>query len=571
MRRKLNSTRKLTWRNPLLDVSPKPFLDGQVYPLAKGSPEDLKAHEILRRFYTHERAYGEEDAARLRRFIEEPDKQIFVIWGDIGIGKSSFLRYQLASLMEMYPNRFYYGVVDMLRAHTSDAREQLEKQVCDIARAYFRDKLGGLRKGLYPYARHKAAEDYGADDTPELQTQTAIILEETHKIAGSPSSASTADCLLDAIEISDGPPLFIAVDNLDRAVGEDQHLMADLAARKLHNAKIYLILSLRSSSRILLDDANILGMSEKSEMILSPVNAVAMLRLRFSLSKNGADLTKVEFPRSTKDAQGPKTFPELLEVFLKSDSGQFVIDLAGSNSRKLIDFVSRIVYSKQLDSVKNITSPESCIAALLMPDQASFYPELSYILNLFDNGEDTEPGSTLIRFRVLEFIWKSGGVLPQERRFTTYFASLGYLDRVKEVIATFVGAGVLQTDPPRSADDIRQANLSSLGKIEATKNSAAQYFGKLLKSPWYFVCVKNDISIPEQLFRKDLEGVEYLPDRRFIDFLKEEEDAERRRSIEWQRRHGRIISPIVLDQPWTIAEVALDQKSKGSRLGGPAG
>jgi hypothetical protein len=563
--KKPNVRRKLTWRNPLSDFSPRPYLGAPLFPSARGSEDDLKAAQILRRFYTAQRSGGEQDARRLRTYISARDKRAFVIWGDIGIGKTTFVRCELAFLRDANPGSFYYGVIDMLRASTHDAREQLERLLIDLLEDYFRDNLGGLRKGLRPYAEYKAKKHYDSSHNEELHALTNEVVEAT--LAATHSER--ANCLLDAIEIAPGPPLFIAIDNLDRAVGENQNIITDLVARRLQNSKIYLIFSLRSSSRILLDDSKILGFFDKSFMHLSAVDMHAMLRRRFEMSESGEALRDIKLPLDGRDKEDDRqitTFPELLQSFLTSEAGEFVLDLAGTNSRKVLDFVSRVIYSDQLDGISNARYPESCIAALLMLDQATFDPELSYILNLFDNEEPSAPGNCLIRYRVFEYLEQSGEVSFYERRFTNHFASLGYLGRVKEVIATFVGAGLAQTNPHRTADNVRQSELSATDIISLVKTNAAQY-RKLLRSPWYFISAKNDSHIHDHLIQRNKDGTEYVRDVDFIDFLKTEEDEERRRIRDWEHKKGRNNPVITLDQPWTIARNALKKRERGSPSG----
>jgi hypothetical protein len=553
---KPNVMRRLTWRNPLSSVSPRPYLNSPIFPKDQSSVEYQKARDVLWRFYTSDRD-GEDDARKLIDFILNPEKQCFVIWGDIGIGKSWFVRYQLESLKESSTQVFYHGIVDMLRASIQDARSQLEGQMTLVLESYFRDTLSGLKKGLQTFADNRAGILYLDHASEEFRAEANSIREKIIVSTGS----ERLQFLLDAIECAPGPPLFVAIDNIDRAIGADQNLIADLVARRLHNSKIYLIFSLRSSSRILLDHDEILGFFEKSEMHLSSVRFPSMLRPRFANARDGEELLALRLPTGARDEE-PCTFTELLESFLASEAGEFVLDLAGTNSRKLLDFISRILFSNHLaSSVRNIRDPEACIAALLMLDQPKFDPELSYILNLFDNGEPSSPGNSLIRFRVQEYLRQAGEVSFQERHCVNYFNSLGYsLERVKEVLATFVGVGLAQTNPPRTAENIRQKQLSEIGSVNLTAGTAAQY-DKLLKSPWYFISVKNDTFVPDNLIKTDEFGYEYVKNSDFIDFIKNEEDQERRRSVEWVKRNGKQMTFIQTSQPWALARAALSKKS----------
>lgn len=559
--RKPNIVRRIMWRNPLLDFAPLPYLAAPIFPKDEGTPQYDEAMKLLLRSYTPQRLNGEVDARRFRDFIRDPDKHVFVIWGDIGIGKSSFVRYELHALRQEHPGSFYHGVVDMLRASTQTAQHQLEEQIIGILEAYFRDNLGGVNKGLRPYANFRAKKNYGNIESDEGRAESNRIVQEVLESRGT----NRADLLLSAIEHTSGPALFIVVDNVDRAVGEDQHTILDLVVRSLHNTRIYLIIALRASSRIILDDSKIFGFFEKDEMSLSAVDFSAMLRVRFSMSRKGEDLRHVEI----SDGKGSLTFPALLEMLLGSESGQLLLDLAGTNARKLLDFVSRVLYSNQLGGLSQIAQPEACIAALLMLDEPHFDPELSYILNLFDNNESDLPGNALIRFRVLEVLNQLNEVsFGETRPVSNYFESLGYsAERVRDVIATFVGAGLAQTDPPRTADNIRSIQLSDIGTIIPVRSNISQYFNKLLKSPWYFVSVKADIYLPEHLIRKDCEEREYVADADFVEFLKNEEEKEQGRIQAWSRRYGRLNFHIKSFQPWAMARVALDHRRLARPLG----
>ena len=88
--------------------------------------------KLLERYYTPERLNWEVDARALENFVMNPSKHVFIIWGDIGIGKSWFVRYHLEMLVRRRPGSVSYGVVDMLRASPADAQEKLQQQIIKI-------------------------------------------------------------------------------------------------------------------------------------------------------------------------------------------------------------------------------------------------------------------------------------------------------------------------------------------------------------------------------------------------------------------------------------------------------
>ena len=553
--------RPVSWRNPLKEFSPGPYLDGPIFPIQRGSPIDVQALETLRRFYTEQRISGEVDARAFRQFLRNPGKHVFVIWGDIGIGKSWFVRHELHTAAAATPNLLRYEVIDMLHASRTDARETLEQQTIAALQHYLSGAFGSWERGIRPYAEYQAKTRYGSEGSAqEISIESKRIINE---ILGLRDSAR-AKALLEVIEHVEGPRLFIAVDNLDKALDEDQDSLTDLVARMLYNARIHLIFPLRSSSGSLLDESKILGFFGKQEMHLSAVEFKALLRPRFRHSEFGKELSEFPFTINTKDSLETLTFPKLLDTFLLSEASKFVMDLAGTNSRQMLDFMHRIVYSNQIDDVLNIASPEACVAALLMHDSGSFSPELSYLINLFDDNRPEAPGNALIRFRVLEFFRRSVRVGPQEKRFTNYFGMLGYSSqRVKSVIALFVGARILKTEPVMTRQRIDDSSLDEIAAVTRIESNVNQYFDKLLHSPWYFICVKRSIHIEDYLISHSDDGNEFISDDNFEKFLKGEEDRERKRIEEWTRVNGpKDQREAHLAQVWCIARDALGSRSR---------
>lgn len=214
VKRRIRSTRPVPWRNPLKDFSPRPYLDGPVFPADRGTHATRTAMELLERYYTPVRLNGEVDARALENFVKNPGKHVFVIWGDIGIGKTWFVRYHLEMLVRKKPGALSYGIVDMLRASASDAQEKLQQQIINVLEDYLFESFGKLENGLRPYGEVRATKRFGreARDSNDFQMEVRRVVNEALDSRG----ASRAELLLTAVEIADGPPLFIAIDNLDR-------------------------------------------------------------------------------------------------------------------------------------------------------------------------------------------------------------------------------------------------------------------------------------------------------------------------------------------------------------------
>jgi hypothetical protein len=197
-----------------------------------------------------------------------------------------------------------------------------------------------------------------------------------------------------------------------------------------------------------------------------------------------------------------------------------------------------------------------------MLDSSQFDPRTSYLINLFDNEEPSENGNSLIRIRVLEYFRKFKNALFTEIRFIEYFERLGYkLDRVHSVIELFVGAGLLSTKYGLSPDQIRSFGIDKAGTITIEQQNVTQYFEELLNSPWYFICAKRGIYVDEKYISKDAHSNEYIADKDFIEFLKEEEDRERKRIQIWEAKYGSTSGTVLL-QPHILAKNALRKRRR---------
>ncbi len=546
-------TRPISVTNPFQDIRYKPYLSSPVFPIEPLTESAKKALSILRGYYSKKRFGGVADIRKIESFILNPQRNVFVIWGEIGVGKTWFTRYHLFDMYLRFPKRFEYGVIDMLRASKINAPKVLERCMVPVLESYFVNTFGNLVDGLKPLAKYKAGQIF-EKGTDEYYSEVNDRILKARKSHGE----KYLEILLNSLEECGGPRLIIAVDNLDRALSTDQKELTDIVARMLHYQNIYIIFPLRSSSRILLDDYQILGFFEKDDMKLSALDLGYMLKPRFKRDVNGHDLTKSVLP----GADQPITYPFLLDKFLSSEAGEFIIQLCNDNARKTMDFMSKILYSHRIKRIMDITNPELCIAALLMFDTSQFDPKTSQLINLFDDDEPMEEGNTLIRFRVIEFFRYVESIVSTEGRYWDYFERLGYdLNRVQEVIAIFVGVGLLTNSSGRSPDQIRSTGIGNVGTIKIVKQNVDQYFENLLSSPWYFICAKRGVHVYPHLIRKDSDGSEHITDRDFVNFLKTEEDRERGKIAEWEAIHGpdKTIQKSLL-QPHILARNALRKK-----------
>ena len=80
--------------------------------------------------------------------------------------------------------------------------------------------------------------------------------------------------------------------------------------------------------------------------------------------------------------------------------------------------------------------------------------------------------------------------------------------------------------------------------------------------------MKSDTCVPESVIRTDEDGLEFVTDTDFVDFLKYEEDEERKRTEAWTRRYGRLVKVVTPGQPWAMARAAFDRKRRVRQASG---
>ncbi|MCK4391486.1 hypothetical protein KAX17_01095 [Candidatus Bipolaricaulota bacterium] len=90
-------TKEGDWVNPLKRLAgvPRPFLAGEAWAREPQSEAAAESRELLIRFYCSHREGNGSCEERLKAYFSSPDEDVFVIWGDVGIGKTWFIRYAM--------------------------------------------------------------------------------------------------------------------------------------------------------------------------------------------------------------------------------------------------------------------------------------------------------------------------------------------------------------------------------------------------------------------------------------------------------------------------------------------
>ncbi|MBN2100235.1 MAG: hypothetical protein JW753_11640 [Dehalococcoidia bacterium] len=565
MPRKLRSAEPQEWFNPLKDVHPRPYLADDIWPRDPRTEAWAKQAEVLKSFYCDKRERGEEDLEVLETYLRNPEGNM-ILWGDVGIGKSWFIRFELLagrSGMAVLP--YHAGIIDMLTG--LDTGHAVYTQLGLILEMYFERFCGDTHEALSVYARFDLARlrrKKDAELTPAERNDAAFTASRWLDLRSSGSkqaAMSYVDRLLAALEcVPQSELLILVVDNIDKTTDDEQERLAKLAVRLLGHPKTRLIIPLRKSSRLVMDRFSVLKEFPCKEMELHPLNLREMLRLRFCRSKGGQSLHGSPIIKDLSD-RSEYTFPRLFETLFGhdekdvSDAGDLVLTLASGNAREALQLTERLIYSDQLKGLRHIGAGEYAVAALMLTDTSKPDAPAPCVLDLFNNEEPSAAGNALIRFRVLEYFWNAGNATPADVSFKKYFERLGYsTSRVKRVLHLFMMTQLLVSEEGLSPDNVRARPFDEIGSLAITP--AGKKLRALLDRMWYFVSVKRDVYLPAQYIHEE-GSREYCKHTEFVEWLLGEERKEDERIRRFVKKNGPQALGWGLIRPHRLAEAAL--------------
>lgn len=573
MDRKLRWPEEVPWYNPLKDMELKPHLSDEIWPDDPGTPRWKETVDILKRFYCAERDRAQESLDALRSYLAHPEKYL-IIWGQVGIGKSWFARYELLAgenSMEHMP--YHAGVIDMLTAR--DTEIGVYGQLQYALESYFDRFCGNAYDAIRSYIAFDMARLYGKQESESSQAEKhdiERIARSWLELRYSPVRENTVDYvwrLLKVLQYLERDELLILlIDNIDKM--PNQQDVVGFAVRLLRHPQIRLIIPLRRSSQLLRNRFSAIKEVSYQEMALDALDLREMLRLRFQQSRTGNSLRrKYSAPDPLSDGQR-FTFPQIYVAIFRQDrdgmpqSGELLLTHAESNAREVLAMTEKLVYSDQLKGLKHIGEAEFAVAALMLrgptePDTAAG------LLNLFNNEEPQTPNNALVRFRVLEYFWHASRATISEERFKRYFRRLGLdLDRVRRVIELFVMTQLIISVDGFSPDDISTRAFDDIGLLQITESG--RKYRELLNRLWYWVSIRKDVYLPEIIIRKEPDGREYCTNTDFVRWLERQEQNEKYRIKEHNTTHGSMNLDWALAKPHRIAAQVLkvsDRKEKG--------
>jgi hypothetical protein len=443
------------------------------------------------------------------------------------------VRYHLGKgLVENGDSSYVGGVVDLLKGVKTKDFSLVYHQLSKLLDLHFSSCRGSSLGALKEYYEHVARRRLGEGASKgEVAFSAAELLKRT---MAEPDGEGYARELLDALEFLGGPTMYVAIDNIDKALPDEQEQLFKISTRLLKNPAIRLIIPLRKSSVLLGDKFKGLHESPWDEMDLSPLNLKEMLRIRFKYDTAGNSLRGVKYidPHSQESYSAKELF-NLLFGGEKGSPGNLLVDLESPNARSCLRVVKKVIRSDQLKAVRYLSSAEYVVASLMLSDRSEADPYDTHILNLFENLKPGRYGNNLIRYRVLEYFFDQTVASPVDVDLQHHFNWLGLeTEEIVDVIALFVGKNLLSSKKWLTPEEIRTLPIEELGPFEIT-SAGRRYIEFLIPGlQWYWVAAKRSIMLPSHVRSIDQEeGHEFVTHRNLVEYLLNEEskEAEKRR------------------------------------------
>lgn len=556
MFRRIRPPDEVTWENPIRHSDTQPVLADLLFPADPRTPGGGKAMQALNNLYSKDRRKAKKDVQRLQTYVYKPQAQFLILWGDVGIGKTFFVRYETERLRSKGPRPFFGGVIDLLRGGGEDATSaSVYRQLCPLLEEYYSHFYGSTKAAVRQYADWEARQRLGPEASEQEVSDAASGL--THAATESTFDRDYALLLLSTLEYCNGEPLFIAVDNIDKALDVEQDALLKLATRLLRNLCIRLIIPLRKSSALLGDRFKGLHEFRWEEMTLSQLRLAQMLQIRFARDRDGQSIADFVI----RDGANEYTYGQLYSfLYTKGEedesAGSMLESLAGPNARVFLSMIDHALKSDQLQGLQNIGSHEHVIAALMLSDESTADPYDTYLLNLFENHEPGVYGNTLIRFRVLEYFYAVKNARPSDVHFQKHIDILGLqFEKVLHVLGLFVSRGLLISRNGILPEKLPHLDPDEIGALGITESGSC-YFEFLMKSMWYFVAAKRSILLPDKYRHYDREGkYEYVTHTGLVGFLQEAEMSEKETRRKKEKKLGQL--EFQFKMPSAMARTAL--------------
>lgn len=328
-------------------------------------------------------------------------KRPIILMGDVGVGKSSFIKNLIINDSEDVFNNSLYVYIDLgvggILANNiesfvvNEIKEQFTEKGLDIEdfnflKGVYASELSKFSKGRWSFLKESDPNGY--------QTKIAELLDEKVN--------DLHNHLKRSIEYyikSNQKQVVIFIDNADQRSYEDQQ-SAFLASQELAISwKVIVFVSVRPNTFYESKTSGALSAYHTKVFTISPPKIEEMLdkRLRFAIDlAKGSDIPLKKFKNVHVNAENIEYMIKaiLMSLDFNEDIYAFLINITGGNVRSVLEFITKFIGNGNVDAEKIIRIMKEqdkyyipiheFTKAALLGDFSHYDPKSSIAMNVFD-------------------------------------------------------------------------------------------------------------------------------------------------------------------------------------------
>ena len=328
-------------------------------------------------------------------------KRPIILMGDVGVGKTSFVKNLIISEKEeIFANSLYVyidlGVSGILADNiesfvVSEIKKQFIEKGLDVEDFNFLKGVYASELSKFATGRWGFLEE---SDPKEYHTKIAQLLDE--KVNDLQNHLKRS---IEYYTNSNQKQVVVFIDNADQRSYEDQQ-SAFLASQELAiNWKVIVFISVRPNTFYESKMSGALSAYPTKVFTISPPRIEEMLdkRLRFAIDlAKGSDIPLRKFQNIHVNAENIEYMIKaiLMSLSYKDDIYAFLINITGGNVRSVLEFITKFIGNGNVDANKIIRIMKEqgkyyipiheFTKAALLGDFSHYDPKSSIAMNVFD-------------------------------------------------------------------------------------------------------------------------------------------------------------------------------------------
>jgi DNA polymerase III delta prime subunit len=371
-----------------------------------------------------EEHFAESVMAYIKDFSENENRDVptrpFVIYGDPGVGKTTFLHHTLRATVspqipiELLSLDYRQIALETLEAIRTDFYQQVANHLWQLPQLQFESSHTKTQffEKVFSKRLRRSFLEYVSDETKDS------LLREKIK-ATIESFLKTIDVFdIDMIEYlykHTGKTFIIIMDNFDHDIRNQRlHLNILLVARDaIDRLRCPVFIPMRNYTKFNAFDrfAGKEAMQYRSlQLSRADERSVLNLRHKYATSKL-LERKREEIEHGCQKYQfTPQRLVDTLnmiwDVFNSSEAFKFLVTISNGNLRTLFDVIHRVLQSGYFGTTDALADYSAFLKAAILDNNAFFEPEdeRNRVINIYDNNEPYSWGNSLIRIRILQML-----------------------------------------------------------------------------------------------------------------------------------------------------------------------